>query len=293
MLRRQAAWALGLAVLVCSAGCRTHPPHDGTAAPPRVVYGATAESELTLDVYPVATPGPHPACLLIHGGAWSAGSPASERGLGQALSRQGIVCFAVAYRLAPRYKYPTQVQDCARAARWVRAHAVQYGVDADRLGAWGVSAGGHLALLLGTMAPGDYQADDDPNRALSGKVGCVVDFFGPADLRGSSCPPAAAMYLTRFLGEPPGSDSDLYADASPVTHVTSDDAPVLLVHGDADRLVPLSQSQAMQAALDAAGVENQLIVVKHASHNLRGATGADRAAAYDAATQWLVQHLSR
>jgi len=292
MARRQAAWALALAVLVCG-GCGPRTAGGGTTARRSVVYSMADGQALSLDVYPVAGSGLHPACLLIHGGGWSAGSPASERGLGQTLSRQGVVCFAVAYRLAPRHKYPTQVQDCARAARWVRAHAGEYSVDADRLGAWGASAGGHLALLLGTMAPGDYQADDDPNRALSGKARCVVDFYGPADLRGSSCPPAAAMYLTRFLGEPPGGDADVYADASPVTHVTSDDAPVLLVHGDADRLVPLSQSQAMQAALAAAEVENQLIVVKHASHNLRGATGPDRAAAYDTATQWLVQHLRR
>ena len=182
----------------------------------------------------------------------------------------------------------------ARAGRaGLRAHAAEYGVDAERLGAWGASAGAHLALMLGTMKSGDYQSADDPNRQLSGKARCVVDFFGPADLRGSACPPAAAMYLMRFIGERPGAAPDEYADASPVTHVTSDDAPVLLVHGERDKLVPLSQSRAMAAALDAARVENELIVVKHASHNLRGATARDRAAAYGTAEQWLVRHLTR
>lgn len=166
-------------------------------------------------------------------------------------------------------------------------------MDAERLGAWGASAGAHLALMLGTMEPGDYQSADDPNRQLSGKARCVVDFFGPADLRGSACPPAAAMYLMRFIGERPGAAPDEYADASPVTHVTSDDAPVLLVHGERDKLVPLSQSRAMAAALKTAGVAHELIVVKHASHNLRGATARDRAAAYGTAEQWLVRHLTR
>jgi acetyl esterase/lipase len=287
-LRAHARLALPLVVLALSAGCGRVARSAGQTD---VVYGTADGHDLKLDIYPCSTPGLHPACLLIHGGGWGAGTKSDERGVGMALSQNGIVCFAVDYRLAPKFTHPAQVLDCARAVRWVRAHAARYGVDPERLGAWGASAGGHLALMLGVIEPGDYQSDDDPNRALSARAKCVVDFFGPTDLRGPSSSVAASFYVTRFIGSPPGAAADEYADASPVTHVTGTTSPVLFIHGDQDKLVPLSQSQAMKAALDAAGVENELIVVKGASHNLNGVPAQDVAMTFRHAEDWLSAHL--
>jgi len=145
--------------------------------------------------------------------------------------------------------------------------------------------------MLGVIKPSEYQSDSDPNRALSAKVKCVVDFFGPTDLRGASFSPAARDHLVPFIGAPPDEALDRYADASPITHVTRDASPVLFVHGNRDALVPLSQSEAMKAALDAAGVENQLVVVRGGDHGLGSAAREDTDAALRSAEKWLIAHL--
>ncbi|MEI6500428.1 MAG: alpha/beta hydrolase [Armatimonadota bacterium] len=256
-----------------------------------VVYGVADGQDLKLDVYPCATPGPHPAALLIHGGGWAAGSKSGEANTGINLSRNGVVAFAVEYRFAPQYPWPAQILDCARAARWVRAHAAEYGVDTSRLGAMGGSAGGHLSLMLGVIKPDDYQSPDDPNRALSAKVTCVVDLFGPTDMRGASFSPGATGILKNFIGAPPGEAQDKYADCSPITHATKEASPVLFVHGDADTLVPLQQSQVMKAKLDELGVENELIVVKNGGHGFGGASDKDKSDAWVAMGHWLLAHL--
>lgn len=287
------SWLLVVVLAATGCGVLAQPP----AAPQQpavqtdVVYGVADGQDLKLDIYGCSTPGPHPACLLIHGGGWAAGSKGGEKGAGTGLSQQGVVCFAVEYRFAPKYPWPAQILDCARAARWVRAHAAEYGVDPDRIGAVGGSAGGHLSLMLGVIKPDDYQSADDPNKALSAKVQCVVDLFGPADMRGASFSPQATAILTNFIGAPPGQAADKYADASPITHATREASPVLFVHGDADSLVPLQQSEVMKAALDQLGVENELVVVKNGGHGFGGATKEDIGAAYSKSVEWLLAHL--
>lgn len=279
-------------LVILAAGCHAQP-----APPPvvqtDVVYGVTDGQDLKMDIYPCATPGPHPALMTIHGGGWAAGSKSGDAATGKSLSARGVVCFAVEYRFAPKYPWPAQILDCARAVRWVRAHAAEYGVDTARIGAMGGSAGGHLSLMLGVIKPDDYQSPDDPNRALSAKVQCVVDLFGPTDMRGASFSPGAAGILQRFIGAPPGDPAaaDKYADCSPITHATKDACPVLFVHGDADTLVPLQQSEVMKATLDELGVENQLIVVKNGGHGFGGADKQEIGAAYQSALKWLAAHL--
>lgn len=283
---------LVLILIFLAAGCHAQP-----AAPPAVqtdvVYGVADGQELKMDIYPAATPGPHPALLMIHGGGWAAGDKSGDKGTATALSGRGVVCFSINYRFAPKYPWPAQILDCARAARWVRAHAADYGVDPNRLGDWGGSAGGHLSLMLGVIEPDDYQSPDDPNRALSAKVQCVVDFFGPTDMRGTSFSPGATGILKNFIGAAPGDPAaaDKYADCSPITHATKDACPVLFVHGDADTLVPLQQSEVMKAELDKLSVENQLIVVKNGGHGFGGADKQEISDAYMSALKWLGAHL--
>lgn len=275
-------------LLFLAAGCNAQP-----AVQTDVVYGVADGQELKMDIYPAATPGPHPALLMIHGGGWAAGDKAGDRNTATALSGRGVVCFSINYRFAPKYPWPAQILDCARAARWARAHAADYGVDPARIGAWGGSAGGHLSLMLGCIQPNDYQSADDPNRDLSAKVQCVVNFFGPTDMRGTSFSPGAANILKNFIGAPPGDPAaaDKYADCSPITHATRDASPVLFIHGDADLLVPLQQSEVMKAELDKLGVENQLIVVKNGAHGFGGAEKQEIMEAYLSAGKWLIAHL--
>lgn len=278
--------SLLLLVMLSSAGCHAQP-----AIQTDVVYGTAGGEDLKMDVYTCPTPGPHPAVLLIHGGGWSQGDKSSDRAGGTALAQRGVVCFSLNYRLAPKYPWPAQILDCARAARFVRANAAKYDVDPTRLAAWGGSAGGHLSLMLGVIKPDDYQSEDDPNRALSAKVTCVVDYFGPTDLRGVSVSPQASGIVSRFIGAAPADAPEKYADASPITHATKDACPVLFVHGDKDLLVPLRQSEIMKAALDELKVENELIVVKNGAHGFGGADRQDIIAAHQQAAQWLLAHL--
>ena len=257
-----------------------------------VVYGVADGRNLLLDVYRAPGPGPHPALLLIHGGGWAAGSKNDNAGMALGLLLQGFTCFSVEYRFAPAYKHPAQVEDCARAARWVRAHAAEYGIDPKRIGALGGSAGGHLSLMLGVIQPGDYQSADDPNRALPANVQCVVDLFGPSDLtRIPDLSKQALDILVKFLGGTYEQLPDKYADASPIKHVTKTSAPTFMMHGDADTLVPLSQSQVMKVALDKVGVPNELIVIHNGQHGFGGADKADLEAANKQALAWLKRYL--
>jgi acetyl esterase/lipase len=256
-----------------------------------VVYGTADDQKLLLDVYRPDAPGPHAAIVLIHGGGWAAGDKAGFAGLAQGLTLAGFVSFSVNYRLAPGFHYPAQVQDVARAVRWVRAHAREYDVDPARIGACANSAGGHLSLMLGVMAADAYQSPDDPNRDLDGRVRCVVDAYGPADFTDPARLPQAAWIVEGFLGAPYDQAPDKWAEASPITHVVRGAAPVLFIHGDKDTLIPLEQSELMKAALDKVGVPNELIIIANGDHGFAGADPNDVAAAFKRAADFLTQYL--
>lgn len=290
-----------LALLNGLGGCRqaarvlppTTPPRPANALVERdVVYGTAGGERLLLDVYRVPTPGPHPAVLIIHGGGWYSGDKAESRALGTRLSRLGFVCFALNYRLTPKFHFPAQVQDCARAARWVRSKAALYGVDPQRLGAWGDSAGAYLAVMLGVMKPGDFQDPGDPQRACSARVQCVVDQWGPTEFRAVAKWPVFALKAAHgFFGGWPDAQAPVRTAASPVARVSGGAAPVLLIHGARDLLVPPQQSQLLKTALDKAGVPSKLIMVPGAGHNLVGTSTARREQLTTEGVVWLQQHL--
>ena len=157
---------------------------------------------------------------------------------------------------------PDAVGDVRRAVRHVRAHAGRFGIDPDRLGVYGGSAGGHLSLMLGLASdPGDPAAEQ-PLLKHSNRVHAVVAYFPPVDLRGIAGPSERFPALDF--------DPELAADISPIQFVSDDDPPVLLIHGDADELVPLSNSERMNKALTEAGVENRMVVLEGAGHGFRG-----------------------
>ncbi|MEI6500427.1 MAG: alpha/beta hydrolase [Armatimonadota bacterium] len=274
--------------LVVFTGCkRPAPPSERD-----VIYGTAGDQQLRLDVYRPQSPGPHPAVLTIHGGAWRAGDKSKVAALSRRLAEAGFVCFAINYRLAPRYPFPAQMDDCAQAVGYVRSRAARYDVDPNRIAAWGESAGGQLALLLGVAEPNRFALN--PKAAQSEQVNAVVAFFSPADFRDSaSWPLITRQYARDFFGGQPSETIDLRAQASPAAHVSAQCCPVLLVHGDRDLLVPVEQSRLMKAALDEAGVENRLILVPGAGHNLQGASSAQREALYAEAAQWLTDHLGK
>jgi acetyl esterase/lipase len=253
---------------------------EGVVAYTDLVYRRDGDRRMRLDVYePTGPPPPggRPAVLAIHGGGWRGGSKAAYGRMAAALAQRGYVVAAVDYTLSRpgRPSWPTNLEDIRAAVRWLRLHAADYGVDPGRIAAMGASAGGHLAALLGTLpdgpidgagqrAPAPLSASPD---VVSARVQAVIDFYGPSDLAAmADLRQKAEGAVTLFLGGTPGDVPDRYEAASPIRHVTPDDPPMLLIHGDDDLLVPLGQSQSLASALDAAGVPHRLIVVPGARH---------------------------
>jgi acetyl esterase/lipase len=210
-----------------------------------------------------------PAVIVIHGGAWRGGDKKDMRILAEPLAQRGYVVAAINYRLAPKWSYPAQLDDCQRAIRWLRKNAKEFRVDPKRLGAAGASAGGHLALLLGTR---EVRDDSDPDlKGISSKVQCVLSIFGPTDFTDkryiqASRNPVAGRALVDFLGKPYNEAPEVWKEASPIHHVSPDDAPTFIIHGDQDPLVPLDQSVKFAEALKKVGIEVQLVVIKGMGH---------------------------
>lgn len=229
-----------------------------------VPYRTVGGSELRLDAYLPAGSGPHPALLLLHGGAWMAGNKADVRELGQRLSRLGYACFAPSYRLAPLHRWPAQIEDCVYAVQFVRAHVQEFGVDGTRLGAMGFSAGGHLASMLAVLDERREAGAANPVQRESSRIQCAVLFFAPALLSRVDEVDFDTKPPPELFGE--AGDDAAYASASPVNFVTRDDPPILLVHGERDVDVALDHSILMEEKLRTSGVSCELVVVPDGGH---------------------------
>lgn len=167
--------------------------------------------------------------------------------------------------------FPAQIEDCKAAVRWLRANAKKYNLDPDHIGAWGASAGGHLAAMLGTTAHVKELEGTGSNLDQPSRVQAVVNFFGPIDL--SKMPPPkpprtlADSFVTKFLGGPVSEKAELVRKADPRTYITKDAAPTLIIQGDKDDVVPPEHSQALEEALKKAGIEVELVLVKGVAHS--------------------------
>jgi acetyl esterase/lipase len=233
-----------------------------------VVYGAIADESLLLDVYRSL---PHanrrPAVMLIHGGGMWTGSRLHMEHPARQLAQAGYVAFSVDYRLVDattsRNRWPAQLHDVQRAVRWVRAHAEEYGVDPRWIGAYGWSAGGQLAALLGTR---DTHGATAPMESHSSRVMCVVDLAGDVDLAAYTQPPALHE-VAALLGGTSQQVPEHYRDASPLTWIDRRTAPFLVIHGGQDDVVPIEQSRRLVAALQAAGVEVEYVELANAGHD--------------------------
>ncbi|QDT14635.1 alpha/beta hydrolase [Alienimonas californiensis] len=224
---------------------------------------------LKLDLYLPAADDP-PLVVFIHGGGWHAGSKASCPI--NWLTKEGYAVASVSYRLTDKAIFPAQIHDCKAAVRWLRAHADQYGYDAERIAVAGSSAGGHLAALMGTS--GDVAALEGTlggNLDQSSRVQAVVDYYGATDfvLRSKTQPHRAngkgsVVYL--LLGGGADEKVDLARQASAVTHVSPDDPPFLVLHGSEDKTVLLDQSQRIEQVYADAGLPITLHVLDGSGH---------------------------
>lgn len=273
---------------------------------PDLVYGHKSGMALTLDVFRPASPNGASVLNMVSGGWVSRWRDPEQAQAGyQALLDQGFTVFAIRHGSSPRFNVPEAYADVTRAVRYVRLHAPHFGLDAERIGVYGGSAGGHLSLMLGLNSDeGDPNATDEVLRHSS-RVAAVVANYPPVDLRPRATPserfPATIPDQSLFFagGVVPGAaerfvaidvEDEAGASVSPILFVTPDDPPTLLIHGDADALVDFNNSELMQAALMASGVETGLVVIEGAGHGFR--TPEDRAQASDALVGWFVEHLS-
>jgi acetyl esterase/lipase len=226
-----------------------------------VTYSDT-DPALRLDVYKPAgaATAPRPAVILIHGGGWTSFDKSTMQSMGNFLARHGYVAFSVDYRLFNDGKnpWPAQFDDVQRAVRWVRANAAKYSVDPDHIGAFGHSAGGQLAALLGMEETRDNS--DHSLAKYSSRVQAVVDVSGPTDFTAMH-DPERIVFLTQFLKADYAKNPQAWRNASPVSHVAKTDAPFLIVHGTQDQSVSMDQPQELYEKLKAAGVPVSFIKV--------------------------------
>jgi acetyl esterase/lipase len=248
-------------LLLPLAGCKEAAPKPQAT----VRYDEREGRELEMDVYlpRSGTEELRPAVLLVHGGGWSAGHRRDFSWIGQWLAARGYVAFSTSYRLvtADGNHWPAQLDDVQRSVRWIRAHAMDYQVDPERIRALGASAGGHLVACLGML---DTRDNSDTTLAgHSSRVACVVDLCGPTDLTEDLRPKLAKGewcngIIDSLLGN---TKREGAREASPLFQVDEKSAPFLIFHGSKDDLVPLDHSQRLEAALKAAGVEAELVIM--------------------------------
>lgn len=272
---------------------------------------AGEEAPLLLDLYrPAGAATPPPVIVFVHGGAFLLGDRAMGADLQACVTQAGFALASIDYRLAPKHVFPANVEDTRTAVRWLRRHAKELGIDGDRIGLWGASAGGYLVAMAGLLPADLYAGGEYPEQ--SSAVSCVLDGYGPVDLaagrallerEGSRLEPVAPglealpnrrvegeRQLTPalrdlmsrveevYLGAPPHTIPEVVRAANPATYATSAAPPFLLMHGLADSSVAHGHSVMLYEALAAANVEVTLRSVHGLPHTFFNTPGLDEAA---------------
>jgi acetyl esterase/lipase len=266
-----------------------------------VVYSETAQGDLLLDLY-LPTEGsdePLPVVLFFYGGAFEMGNK-HQLALYDinTLPLDGFAVVCIDYRLSDQAIFPAQLEDAQNALRWIHAHAGEYNLDADKVGVLGMSAGGMLAALVGTGAEVVVATGVEDGQLTPPPVQAVVDYYGPSDfLQGDEHAPegvqlnwaAADSWPSRYIGGAIVDHPELVAATNPITYVSSDDPPFLIIHGDQDSIVPFHQSELLYMALQQAGVAAELYVVTGGDHARGGEFGTPEL--HRKTVEFLQQHL--
>jgi acetyl esterase/lipase len=246
-------------------------PPEGTRVFRDLAYVADGHQNQVLDLYLPAAGENLPLIVYIHGGAWLAGSKNQVPAIGYV--EMGYAVASVEYRFSQHAIFPAQLEDVKAAVRWLRANAGDYGIDPDRFAAWGQSAGSHLSILLG-VTDGVSKFDVGENLDVSSAVQVVIDNYGPTDFAlmdahrlpdGQEHNPADSPE-SQLVGGALQENLAAVARANPITYVSEGDAPFLVVHGDADPLVPRHQSEILVAALEAVNVPVEFYTVAGGGH---------------------------
>ncbi len=308
-MQRLALWLLGgLVVLGLASAARAADDAEFTRQED-VIYGRKWGMALTMDVFTPKKDANGAAVVYMVSGGWFSRHEAVNGAGYQEFLKHGYTVFAVVHGSQPKFTIPEVLEDVNRAVRFIRFHAKEYKIDPDRLGVSGGSAGGHLSLMLGTAGDqGDPKAQDPVDRTSS-RVQAVACFFPPTDflnwgkegneLNSKTIQDPFKPAFDFHEGDPkthlllPVTDEakvhDLLKKISPLTHVTSDDAPTLIIHGDKDTLVPIQQAEVFVARLKEAGVPAKLIVKEGAGHGGWKDMGKDMGTFAD----WFDQYLKK
>jgi acetyl esterase/lipase len=244
-------------------------PEPQFAVVPDVQYCTDGGKPLLMDVFipKHRNVTPTPAVLWIHGGGWERGDKSGNSGA-QFLANAGFVTASLSYRLSDDSPFPAAVEDCKCAIRFLRANAPKYGIDPERIGAAGSSAGGHLAELLATA---DQTAGLEGNggwQNVSSKVQAAASYFGVSDLT-VPFPQDTVRVIVKFFRGTEKEEPVLYRKASPILYVSKGDPPLLLVHGAKDDGVPFDQSVRMAKAYRRLSLPVEFISVKNAGHDFQ------------------------
>ncbi len=257
---------------------------------PDVVYGHKLGLAMTCDVFAPAEKVNGAAVLFMVSGGWYSNwiPPEQFQNNVKPLTDKGFTVFAVRHGSSPKFSIAEAVSDVRRSVRFIRMNSEQFKIDPNRIGVYGMSAGGHLSLMLGTTSDDGNPNAKDPVDKISDRVNAVVAYVAPTDLQimAKDAPDRLPAYA-RF----PALDIDMKTAAvdSPLLYVTSDDAPTLLLAGDKDDLVPVEHSRRIQAAFEKEKVDSELIEFKGAGH---GFQGEDAKKSTEDMVAWFVTHLA-
>lgn len=274
--------SLGMVVLTliavrCGAAAAPAPLPEGVTVARNVNYAGTANPAQTLDLIMPKKPRtarPLPVIIGIHGGAFRSGDKSEFLAtVARFVATGDYAGVTINYRLSGEAIWPAQINDCKAAVRWVRANARKFNFDPGRVGVIGASAGGHLVAMLGTSGGvAELEGKVGPNKSADSRVQCVVDEFGPSELLTMGDYPSRMNHNapdspeSLLMGGALQDHKDAAKAASPITYVSHDDPPFLIIHGDEDPLVPFNQSERLNAALKKAGVNCLFIRVRGAGH---------------------------
>jgi acetyl esterase/lipase len=300
-MRRAAPFALTLLALAPILLPAAQPVTPAVTVEKGIHYATAGADKMLLDIAVPPGDGPFPCIVCFHGGAWKTGSRNDLSGKFklkngtmspswiEVMASHGYVAASVSYRLAPRNKFPAMIEDARSAIRFLRSNAKTYRADPDRFAALGFSSGGHLALLAG-LCDKSVGFDVGENLDVSGKVQCVIDFFGPTDLTlYAKSEGIEDGYLVPVFGKECKTDPAVYKKASPTTYVSKDAPPILFLHGTLDLIVPVKHSETMYKALVDAGAVAEIHTVSLAGHG--GWNDRDMSKAQTVAFDFLETHL--
>lgn len=243
-----------------------------------LVYKRVNGIVLALDLYrPERVSGPLPVIIWIHGGSWYSGR--KERCPAVRIVDEGYALASIDYRLTEVAPFPAQIEDCKAAVRWLRANAAKYNLDPDRIGVWGFSAGGHLAALLGTSGGVSELEGGGDNLNVSSRVQAVLAVSAPVDFlrlyqdaltTPTEETPKVVTAIKMLMDGPIEEHKTTAIEASPLHYVSKDDPPFLIICGEEDRTVPVTQCQLLAEALKRAGVETTLEIANGRGHGVGG-----------------------